>query len=171
MSAGTLRGDEADLFRRHNAPLVRCVRRIVNAPDALIEDACSTAWMQLIRTQPDRGPALFAWLRTVAVHEAYTLSQKQRRDAWLEELPGDHSVGEGWEGLVQDPVDPDTHLEARGALSLLASLRPRQRDYLSLLVAGYTYQEIVRLTGATYTNVNKHLSRARASVRAEREAA
>jgi len=50
-------------------------------------------------------------------------------------------------------------------LGSLASLPERQRRYLTLLVAGYGYQEIVRLTDATYTNVNKHLTRARASVR------
>jgi len=46
-----------------------------------------------------------------------------------------------------------------------ASLPERQRRHLTLLIAGYRYEEIVRLTGATYTNVNKHLTRARASIR------
>ena len=48
-------------------------------------------------------------------------------------------------------VDLDSHVEAKRALSVPASLPTRQR--LTLLVAGYRYQEIARLTGATYTNL------------------
>ena len=42
-----LLGDEAELFGQHNEHLVRSVRHAVCASDALIEDACSFAWMQL----------------------------------------------------------------------------------------------------------------------------
>ncbi len=164
-----LRGDEAVLFAEHHDRLVRSVRRAVNAPDALIEDACATAWVQLMRAQPDRGPTLFGWLRTTAIREAYRLSSVQRRDAALEELVspnGDcESRPDGWEALIADDHDPDSHLEALRALRALASLPERERRYLALLVAGYRYREIVALTGATYTNVNKHLVRARARVR------
>ena len=62
-------------------------------------------------------------------------------------------------------------MEARAALDALAQLPERQRRYLELLVAGYRYEEIVELTGATYTNVNKHLTRARARVREAQAAA
>lgn len=164
-----LRGDEEDLFAKHHEGLLRSVKRAVGAPEALIEDACQFAWTQLIRTQPERGPRLFGWLRTVAIHEAYRLSRTQRRDTALEELAAPDGNGgsspDGWETLIEGGVDLDSHLEAKRALSILASLPERQRRYLTLLVAGYRYQEIVRLTGATYTNVNKHLTRARARVR------
>jgi DNA-directed RNA polymerase specialized sigma24 family protein len=50
-------------------------------------------------------------------------------------------------------VDLDSHVEAKRALSVLASLPARQRRYLTLLVADYRHQEIARLTGATYTKV------------------
>jgi DNA-directed RNA polymerase specialized sigma24 family protein len=170
-----LRGDEADLFRKHHDHLARAVRRTVRAPDALIEDACGWAWEQLVRTQPDRGPRLFGWLRTVAVHEAYRLSKVQRRDTELEQLvcrkdDGD-SAGEGWEHVIPARTDLDAHLHAKEALAVLASLPGRQRQYLTLLVGGHRYSEIVGATGATYTNVNKHLAKARASVRAMQEAA
>src|SRR3954470_14753985 len=80
------RGDEAELYLRHHERLVRAVARVVNAPAALVEDACQTAWLVLLRRQPDRGPTLFGWLRTVAVHEAYRLSREERRHARLEAL-------------------------------------------------------------------------------------
>jgi DNA-directed RNA polymerase specialized sigma24 family protein len=164
------RGDETRLFDDHHDRLLRSVRRAINASDALIEDACSFAWVQLLRRQPDRGPMLFGWLRTTAIREAYHLSGLERRDATLDErqTPGS---GEERDGLVANASDLDTRLEAMHALHLLAELPERQRRYLALFIAGYRYQEIVRLTGATYTNVNKHLTRARANVRAAQRAA
>ncbi len=45
-----------------------------------------------------------------------------------------------------------------------------RRRYLALKVAGYSYGEICALTGASLTNVNKHLTRARAGVREGRAA-
>ena len=170
----TLRGDEDVLYRRHHVALRRAVARAVQAPEAVIEDACAFAWLQLVRTQPERGPALAGWLRVVAVHEAYRLAGRERREAALEELvaPDDHG-GEpgGWEHVLPGGHDLDAGMEARAALDALAQLPERQRRYLELLVAGYRYEEIVELTGATYTNVNKHLTRARASVREAKAAA
>jgi DNA-binding CsgD family transcriptional regulator len=67
--------------------------------------------------------------------------------------------------MIEAPVDLELQIEARRALAAVGDLRPRQRRYLALFAAGYTYDEIAELSGATYTNVNKHLTRARAGVR------
>jgi RNA polymerase sigma factor (sigma-70 family) len=155
------RGDEADLYRRHHHDLVRSVARAVNASRELIEDACQSAWLILLRRQPDRGPTLFGWLRVVAIHEAYRLSRGERRELRLEDL-GDHAdelLG-GW--LVLENA-----VEARRALGVVAGLPEREREYLSLLVAGFSYREIGELAGGrTLSNVNRYLARARAHVRA-----
>jgi RNA polymerase sigma factor (sigma-70 family) len=156
------RGDEAELFRRHHGELLRAVSRVVNAPPELIEDACQTAWMILLRRQPDRV-RIVAWLRIVAVHEAYRLCHAHRRDAHLDDL----AHGESWEAFIADSATIDDIVEARRALRLLARLPERQRDDLSLLVAGFSYREIAEMTGGrTLTNVSKHLARARARMRA-----
>lgn len=157
------RGDEGELFARHHAALLRAVRRAVRAPEAVIEDACASAWAILLRRQPERGPALFGWLRTVAVHEGYRLSREQRRVSALEDLAA--VEGEGWEAFVADRRTLDASLEARRALRVLAALPERQRRYLALLAAGYRYHEIVEHAGVTYTNVNKHLVKARRRIR------
>ena len=106
-------------------------------------------------------PRQFGWLRTVAIHEAYRLAEKGRRDAALEELAEADSMVDGWEALLPAETDLEEHLEARRALSVLARLPERQRRYLALRVAGYRYDEIADAAGVTYTNVNKHLARAR----------
>ena len=42
------RGDEAELYLLHHDRLVRAVAWVVNAPAALVEDACQTAWLVMI---------------------------------------------------------------------------------------------------------------------------
>ena len=71
-----------------------------------------------------------------------------------------------WEEVIADPEGIDDTLEAREALRVLAELPARQRDDLTLFVAGFSYREIAQITGGrTYTNVNKHLAKARARIR------
>src|SRR5215207_3857008 len=155
-------GDEADLYRRHHRDLHRAVVHVVKAPRELIEDACQTAWAILLRTQPERY-AIFAWLRVVAIHEAYRLSAIDRRDARLERLrPEDGD----WHDMIADPHSLDDAVAALEALRALASLPERQRSDLTLKVAGYSYEEILALTpGRTATNLNKSLVKARRRLR------
>jgi DNA-directed RNA polymerase specialized sigma24 family protein len=68
--------------------------------------------------------------------------------------------------VIPGRVTLDDAIEARRALRLLAGLPTRQREDLSLFIAGFTYAEIRELTGGrSYTNVDKHLKKARARVR------
>jgi DNA-directed RNA polymerase specialized sigma24 family protein len=63
-------------------------------------------------------------------------------------------------------VTIEDQLEALEALRALAGLPDRQRQDLSLRVPGFSYREIAAMTdGRTYTNVNKHLVKARARIR------
>lgn len=159
-----VRGDEAELFRRHHRALVRAVANSVNASHELIEDACQSAWLVLLRFQPDRTPALFAWLRTVAVHQAYRMSRQEWRDVRLEDLAGD----QGWERLLGGAHSLDDALEARRALATLAALPVRQREDLALLIGGYSYREIAQRAGPdtrSVNNVNKRLTKARTRIR------
>jgi hypothetical protein len=103
------RGDEAELYRRHHGTLRRAVAHAVNAPQELIEGACQTAWAILLRTQPDRY-AIFAWLRVVAIHEAYRLKAIERRETRLASLRADQRNDED---LVADPHTLDDALEGR----------------------------------------------------------
>jgi RNA polymerase sigma factor (sigma-70 family) len=155
------RGDEDALYRRHHRNLQRAVARAVNAPRELIEDACQTAWTIMLRSQPDRD-AIFAWLRVVAIHEAYHLSAIERSNTHLEAI----ATIVCWEEVITSPEVIDRALEVREALRVLAELPARQREDLALFAAGFSYCEIAQITGGrTYTNVSKHLARARARIR------
>jgi RNA polymerase sigma factor (sigma-70 family) len=161
--SATALGDEEELFRRHHLPLVRTVGRAVNAPAELVEDACQNAWLVLLRRQPERTPALFAWLRTVALHQAYRLWERERREASLEAIGGDA----GWESAAGAAPSIETALDARRALARMAELPDAQRRDLALLIGGFSYREIARRGGRprSVNNVNKHLTKARARLR------
>jgi DNA-directed RNA polymerase specialized sigma24 family protein len=162
-----LRGDEDRLYRQHHRELHRAVAHAVRAPRELIEDACQTAWVNLLRTQPDRY-AIFAWLRIVAIHEAYRLAAIDRRARHLERLNIDEHDSQE---LIADTRTLDEAVAALEALRTLASLPERQRSDLTLKVAGYSYEEIRALTpGRTFTNVSKSLVKARARIRHTRGA-
>ena len=160
----TPRGDEGDLYRRHHRVLHRAVAHAVNAPSELIEDACQNAWTILLRVQPERT-SVFGWLYVVATREAFRLCERERRYIHLEAmLPAGT-----WDAVIAGTVSVDDIVEAREALEILAGLPERQRADLTLLVAGFSYVEIAEMTGGrTYTNVNKHIAKARARVRLAR---
>jgi Sigma-70 region 2 len=122
------RGDVEKLYRRHHRELHHAVSRAVHAPNELIEDACQTAWVILLRQQPERA-AVFAWLRVVAIHEAYRLSALDRRHTRLERL---RSQDGDWREVIADPRSLDDAVEALEALRVLASLRERRRIDLAL---------------------------------------
>jgi RNA polymerase sigma factor (sigma-70 family) len=151
-----LRGDEAELFRSHEVALRAAVRHHVNTSDAVIEDACSFAWLQLMRRQPNRD-TVFAWLRTVATREAWRLHAQAVR-----ELPSDL--------VYADQHAPPEHLltttDARRLIDAIGVLSPKQRLVLLLFISGHSYKEIAADHDLSATAVNKALVRARRHLRA-----
>jgi DNA-directed RNA polymerase specialized sigma24 family protein len=154
--------DAEALYRTHHRDLHRAVAQVVRAPPELIEDACQTAWATLLRSEP-KPDTVFAWLRVVAIHEAYRLSVIDRRDARLDRLGREDG---DWHEVIADPRSLDDAIEALEALRAVATLPKRRRIDLALKVAGYSYEETRAQTpGRTRTNVDKSLVTARAHIR------
>src|SRR5207249_10659128 len=123
------------------------------------------AWLQLCRRQPGRE-SIVGWLRVVARREAYRLHARQRGLVPLDDPVGAPAADETTGALTLADVLPsdfdlDRAVEAREALRALAELRWRRRRVLALRLAGYSYQEIPRILGVTYTNVNRHVTEGR----------
>ena len=166
MATDLQRGDEAELYRLHHERLERVVRRCVDGSHALIEDACSFAWAQLVCHQPERRPELFGWLCTVAVHEAYRLSGLERRDDRLDARVGPRGGVLSRAEMVEDLRSSlERQQEARAALARVAELCPRQREMFTLQVAGLSYQEIAAATGDSVRTVDRQLRRAHERIR------
>ena len=159
-----LRGDEAELYEALAGELVGVLQRIVNTDPATIDDACQFAWLQLLRCQPRRD-TVRAWLITVARREAIRLHRIRRRCESISTgvpAPGQHPEPASTVDAFALAIDLDE------ALTALASLPERQRNLYALKVLGFSYEEICRITGDSYTAVNRHLVRAYALVRRAR---
>jgi DNA-directed RNA polymerase specialized sigma24 family protein len=157
-----LRGDEGELFARHAAQLHRIVSSQVTTSRANVEDACSFAWLQMLRHQPARE-TLLSWLTTTGMREAVRLHRRGARDDALPDDPGD-----GHSGIVELPVD--AHLARLFAAETIASahLRPREADMLMAQVAGFSYVEIAIARRTTTRTVERQLARAHRKLREAR---
>ena len=98
-----------------------------SAPEALIEDACASAWVIACSKRdriPEENPV--GWLVVVARNEALALLRKRSNEHYSD-APID---------LARIAGEPARSFATREALEQLAKLRPNQRLALSLQVAG-----------------------------------
>lgn len=171
-----LRGDESDLFARYHRRLERAVARRTGIRACLVEEACSFAWMQLCLHQPQRERA-YPWLVVVAHNEAIRLARAGERAAPLDPPlpPGPARRALSLVECVPDPIETAEgrrlRERAREALYAVAELPERQRRPLALRVAGLSYAEIQAELGWSYSQVNRHLVRARRRLRERARAA
>ncbi len=86
-------GDEAELYAQLATRLTKIVARQVRTSSANIEDACSFAWLQMLRYQPARETVL-AWLIRVGTREAIRLDRQPDAARWPQILPATRA--EGW---------------------------------------------------------------------------
>jgi DNA-directed RNA polymerase specialized sigma24 family protein len=157
-------GDETQLFERHAAALRVTVVTAIRTSPANVEDACSFAWLQLLRTKPALEHP-FAWLRTTAIRQAVKLDERGRRTLSLERAE--------LSPLADPRPDFDRRVEdvllARAALSS-ARLRPREVRLVGLRVCGYDRRSMAELTGDSERTVDRQLVRAqRKLAEAQRE--
>ena len=108
-----------------------------HAPHAVIEDACQTAWARLCARQDVEveAPHTVRWLVVVAVHEAWRKSggREVTVGGWLPEV----------DGPAVDAPDPVAVAVSRDeARRRLERLTDRERQFLTLQLAGLTYREI-----------------------------
>jgi DNA-directed RNA polymerase specialized sigma24 family protein len=153
----------ADLYANHHRQLERLVARRADVTRAIVEDACSYAWMQLL-THPDvdlRPPhwRILAWLTQTAVREAWRLTKRS----------GPMLAPDRLEFVIdeRDRLAPsnDELAELRARLALVRELPERPRRFLLRQMLGYSYDEIAALEGVTRTCTNKQLARAKRLLR------
>lgn len=166
------RDEQVGAFFAVNADrLERAVRpNVMGVGNEIIEDACQIAWTKLLR-RPDitldaRG---FGWLATVAVHEAWRLrsTADEQLAGAFNGMPHDHGempepADTEHRGTEDKALDRIEHIER---LQVMQLLKRNEREALYLKGVGYTYQEIMRLTGASYTAVNRRIAEGRAALR------
>jgi RNA polymerase sigma factor (sigma-70 family) len=138
--------------------LVRIVATNVQAPDAIIEDACQSAWGALLIYRGELTPGSeLGWLCTTATREALRLIRNERATTPLHELTEPISLDAFRPGIP----DPEQALEARERLAEIRRLPARQQRMVWLQGFGYDYVEIASATGDSRRTVERQLTRAR----------
>lgn len=159
------RQDEiAAFYSKEAAALQRAVSGAITGPAAMIEDACSYAWCQLLQNddiQLDR--AGFGWLYIVAKREAFRLSDRSRREPALgepQDLPDQPACASPdlWQ-IMERRLTHEEHI------AVVRLISPRKRQLVLLHAAGFNYAEIVRLTGDTVRTVERQLLRGKRTIR------
>ncbi|MFL5820812.1 MAG: sigma-70 family RNA polymerase sigma factor [Solirubrobacteraceae bacterium] len=103
-----------------------------------------------------------AWLRTVIKHEALAVRAARMRLVSPAEPDLDHYEA----GHLREADEHAASLERLGrSAEALAQLKPQEVRALVLKAHGYSYAEICRMTGWTYTKVNRCLTEGRRSLR------
>ncbi|MDQ6746446.1 MAG: sigma-70 family RNA polymerase sigma factor [Actinomycetota bacterium] len=151
------------LYRTLAPRLERIVRRDVHAGEAVIEDACQFAWSRLAcHSGRVRRESVLSWLATTAIHEAFRLIRRDRRELSLE---GDDEARGVADTVAAIGPGPEELVEQRLRLAALARLSPRQQRMLWLHAVGLSYGEIALSTGATTRTVERQLLRAKRTAR------
>jgi RNA polymerase sigma factor (sigma-70 family) len=147
------------LYRELDASLRRIVRFNVDAPEALLEDACQVAWSRLLRRAGTiHREKTLAWLVTTATREALRLLRRADRELPLETLaqatPESRAV----------PA-PEQVVELRARLDGIGALPVRQQRLVWLQGLGLSYAEMSGYTGSSLRAVERQLLRAKQTLR------
>ena len=147
----------AELYGAQAIRLHRLIHLHVQAPDALVEDACQVAWLRLVRHRARVDPETAdRWLVRVAVNEARRQITRAGRDVSLDELADAAAEEPGTNAeLVHELA------ERRARLATLHELPERQRRLLWLQGLGFSYVEMSRATGESPRTVERQLMRAK----------
>jgi RNA polymerase sigma factor (sigma-70 family) len=150
------------LLERHGRQILATARRYsASADDA--EDAYQLGLEILLTKAPTtREEELVPWLKTVVKHEAFAI-RRQRERATPTTDDGQPADGAGPEAAAHDQAERYERL--RVGAEALRRLKPQEVRCLLLKAEGYSYKEICRLTGWTYTKVNRCLTEGRKAFR------
>jgi RNA polymerase sigma factor (sigma-70 family) len=159
------------LYAERRAQLLRIAERNSLNPDDA-EEALQEAFIAFIRAyDPDGGAHPVAWLTLVLKRECWQRTKRERLDRRLgqEADLANGELGSALE-LIPDPGNGPQQSALIGehvaeVREHLESLKPQERSALSLLGLGYSYKEIMEITGWSYTKINRCIAEGRARLR------
>jgi RNA polymerase sigma factor (sigma-70 family) len=146
--------DIESLYAELSGRVQQIVRHAVHAPEPLIEDACQFAWMRFVFLSDHvRHDAALSWLVKTAIHEAFKLIRRERRELSLEAV-----LEQTPEPLLRrPPPSPEDLVERRERLETIRALPERQQRLVWLRGLGLSYSEMARHTGCTPRTVERQL--------------
>jgi RNA polymerase sigma factor (sigma-70 family) len=157
----------AELYARKAGTVQRLVAGRARVPEAVVEDACQTAWERLWSHEDvSLHPAVAVrWLVVTATRVAWRHSRRRELPAgsWQ---PHDEDGYEEPTGEAADPLDVAIERErSRELAGRLEVLTDRERRFLVMRAVGMSYREIGERTGATLRTVERQIVRGRRKLR------
>lgn len=142
-----------EVLQQQRGALVRYAGSIVGSRDA--EDAVQAAAIVAMRRPDVTGPTTIGWLKAVVLTKAIALKTR--------DLPLNEEMHE----LTPAPEpDLDHVLDLRAEVgAAMRTLRPDYARALALKAHGYSYEEIAKMCGCTYAQVNRRIVRGRKAAR------
>jgi RNA polymerase sigma factor (sigma-70 family) len=154
-----------EIALRHQSHLRAVARRhAANADDA--EDALQSAYAIFLAHFDQEEQYAVPWLTTTLKREAWSVHRRRRRESVVDDEYSAEHLFEQIASCEPEPADRAliTAL-CRETAQLLRQLKTNERMALGLLAAGYRYQEIMQMTGWTYTKVNRLVAEGRDRLR------
>ncbi|MFN2617240.1 MAG: sigma-70 family RNA polymerase sigma factor [Thermoleophilaceae bacterium] len=146
------------LIPRHGAQILAAARRHSATPEDA-EDAYQRALEILLTKAPSTSEDdLVPWLKTVVKHEAWALRRQRERHTPPTD-DGELRAGASADAATHERAERFERL--RQGAEALERLKPQEVRALRLKAEGYSYREICRITGWTYTKVNRCLTEGR----------
>lgn len=153
-----------ELIRTHDAVFRRTARRYsICADDA--EDSYQRALeILLTKAPPIEGDALVRWMQVVTKREALALRRQRERLLSAPRPPRDEER-DPLDSIASESPEPTDRAERRERVArsseALHALKPQEVRALTLKAEGYSYAEIGRITGWTYTKINRCMAEGR----------
>jgi RNA polymerase sigma factor (sigma-70 family) len=156
------------LYRERYDHLLRiAAKHAANREDA--EEALQFSFSALIeKYDPAGGSPPLGWLTLTLQRRCWALYREAHldRSAGQEATPDSAGRSFAAESIPSGDTGPEQLIElVEDARTRLAALKPAERRTLSLIAAGFSYQEVGQITGFSYTKTNRSLSEGRARLR------
>jgi RNA polymerase sigma factor (sigma-70 family) len=162
-SRGELGALAGRLYAEHRGRLLRIARQNTDRSDDA-EEALNEAFVSFMTGfDPGRFPEPLAWLTTTLKRECWGIARRGERRRERPEFGQDlERRAAGGRGTDDRAESLAVASEVRAAMG---ELRPQERRVIGLLAAGYSYREVMAMTGWTYTKVNRCSAEGRARLR------
>ena len=154
------------LYESHHATVRRLVARRACAGSAVVDDACQTAWERLCthdHVDLDSGSVL-GWVVVTAVREAWRQVRRDRQvpvDCTLADMSQDLPCAVSVDPL-QVAID---HEHFRMLRERVDALTVRERQFVVLAAAGFTYAQIAQRLGVSVRTTERQILRGRRKLR------
>lgn len=160
----------AQIYEQRREKLLRIARRhggVRVDPEEAVQEALA---LFLAHYDPESGAPPFPWLSLTLRRLCWAERDRRRHAGRIGDTPD--ALGapdEPWwreHRLAVEPEDPAGRLDRAGETrERMARLKPDERRALSMIAFGYSYAEIGKRSGWTYTKVNRCVAEGRAALR------